>query len=244
MTTTSDRLRYSSRLDAEWDHLRRSRRHLDRARRWAEADPVHPLAAVVTGLRDLDTIVAATQRGARHDDEVLLRLVELARSDELAGRIVIQRLLPGLIVRALPYREFGCPNDPVAVVVPSAWLAVRRYDTERRRRHVAASLISDAVFDAFRAPRRRRSSTEVVRAPDRFDVGVAALDEPSSLEQLAEVLRSARAAGALDEDLDVLRRLVQLGSTTAVAIEEHVTARTIRNRRDRAVTRIRATLAA
>ena len=235
---------FSTRLDAEWARLRFSRRAIEQARRWADGDPDHPLAALVRGLDDLGAIVAATQRGTGVDEAIMLRLVELARTDDLAGRIVIQRLLPGLISRSLPYRDFRCRTDPVEVVVPAAWLAIRRFDTQRRRRHIAASLISDAVFAAFREPQRRRSATESVRSPHQFDENVAVPDRRSTIEEFAEVIRIAHAAGVSTEDLDLLRRLVQLESPAAVALERHVTPRTIRNHRDRAVARVRAALAA
>jgi len=244
MTTSRHTAYFSSRLDAEWDRLRISRRALEQARRWGDADPDHPLAAVTGELDDLAALVAATQRGNGPDDAIMLRLVELARTDELAGRVVIQRLLPGLIARAVRYRDFHGRNDPVEVVVPAAWLAIRRFDTQRRRRHVAASLISDAVFAAFRAPQRRLSSTETVRTPHWFDDDVVSAGDRSPLEELADVVRIARVAGVPAEDLDLLRRLVQLESPTAVARERQVTTRTIRTHRDRAVARVRAALAA
>jgi len=235
---------FSSRLDADWARLRTCRRALVRARRWAHDDRSHPLSAILDGIDDLGSIVVATQRGAGHDDDILLRLVELARHDELAGRIVVQRLLPGLIARSIRYRSHADGTDPVEIVVAAAWMAVRSFDTERRRRHVAASLISDAVFNAFRAPLRRRSAGEQVRAPERFEYVVAAVAEPSSLEELADVVRAARHAGVPATDLDLLCRLAQVESATTVARERQVTTRTIRNHRTRAVERVQAAIAA
>lgn len=235
---------FSSRLDADWARLRRCRRALARARGWAGDAPANPLAAVVADLDDLDSIVAATQRGATHDDDILIRLVELARHDELAGRIVVQRLLPGLISRSIRHRSYADGTDPVEIVVAAAWIAVRSFDTARRRRHVAASLISDAVFTAFRAPLRRRSAAEQVRSPDGFEYLVAVTAEPSPLEELADVIRDAGRAGVPAEDLELLRRLAQVESTTTIAREREVTTRTIRNHRARAVERIQTAIAA
>ncbi len=163
---------FSSRLDAEWTQIRTARRCLLAARRWVADDPDHPLAVLVADATDLDVVIRATQRGvvpAGSDEVILHRLVELARHDELAGRLVIQRLLPGLISQAVAHRDFYETIDPIELVVPAAWLALRTFDTERRRHHIAASLISDAVFAAFRAPLRRKSASEEVRSPDRFD---------------------------------------------------------------------------
>jgi len=235
---------FCSRLDADWDRLRRCRRALARVRGWASGEPADPLSVLLSDIDDLDSIVAATQRGAAHDDDILRRLVERARHDELAGRIVVQRLLPGLISRSVRHRSYADGIDPVEIVVAAAWIAVRSFDTERRCRHVAASLISDAVFNAFRAPLRRRSAGEQVRAPARFEYLVAPIAAPSPLEELADVVRAARCAGVPADDLELLRRLAQVESTTTIAREREVTTRTIRNHRARAVARIQAAIAA
>jgi hypothetical protein len=242
-STTATTMRFSRRLDAEWEYLRTSRRALRRARSWAAADPAHPLGVVVAGIDDLDHLIAATQRGRGTGDAILLRLVELAREDELAGRVVIQRLLPALVSRSLPYRCFHERIDPVSLSVPAAWLALRSYDTARRRHHVAASLLSDAVFAAFRQPLRRRSASEVVRSPDSFS-HMTAEPAPTGLEELAAVVRDARTAGVPDDDLELIRALARAESPRSVAVDRAVTSRTVRNHRDRAVARVRVAIAA
>ncbi len=159
-------------LDVEWAALRTSRRALRTARTWVVSVPQgHPLSQVVGDLHDLEQLLAATQRRAgepQRDDEMLLALVRLARTDDLAGRVVLQHLLPGLIDQSKRYRSFREPTDPMELAVPMAWIAIRSYDTERRIRHVASSLLSDALFQAFRRPLRRRSATEEVCAPSTF----------------------------------------------------------------------------
>ena len=237
---------FSSRLDAEWAQIRTARRCLLAARRWAADDPHHPLAVLVADATDLDVVIRATQRGVSpvgSDEVILLRLVELARHDELAGRLVIQRLLPGLISQAVAHRDFYETIDPIELVVPAAWLALRTFDIEHRRHHMAASLISDAVFAAFRAPLRRKSSSEEVRSPDRFDEDAYEFAPTSALEELAGVVRDARCAGVPPSDIELLRRLAQVESPSMVACERNVTPRTIRNHRDRAVEHVRTALA-
>ncbi len=126
--------RFSSRLDAEWAQIRTARRCLLAARRWVADDPAHPLAVLVADATDLDVVIRATQRGVSpvgSDEVILRRLVELARHDELAGRLVIQRLLPGLISQAVAHRDFYETIDPIELVVPAAWLALRTFDTEQ-----------------------------------------------------------------------------------------------------------------
>jgi hypothetical protein len=234
------------RLDAEWIHLRTSRRALRTARSWAVLYPDHPLADVVSELDDLERIRQVTQRDnrpERHDDAILLALVELSHTDELAGRIVLQHLLPALIVHAQRYRSFRDRTDPIALVVPAAWLAIRAYDVDRRRRHVASSLISDAVFQAFRRPLRVRSATEKVVAPRDF-AATPCHDAPDdALDEFVSVLRDAQSAGVPVVELDLLRQLVRVGSPGVVAEQRNVTPRTIRNHRDRAIDHVRRALA-
>lgn len=208
--------------------------------------PGHPVAQVVEHLDDLDQLIDATQRRSqarRTDDEILLALVQLASSDDLAGRVVLQHLLPGLIDRSRRHRSFRDSTDPMEIVVPVAWIAIRSYDTERRRRHVASSLLSDALFQAFRRPLRRKSASEEVSAPSTF-VSTPHHDGPgTALDEFVTVLRESQQAGVSSDDIDVLRHLVRAGSPGAVARERNVTPRTVRNHRDRAIDRVRAAVA-
>ena len=245
MTTPTSPAKFSARLDAEWVHLRRSRRALRIARRWWADEPDHPFRGLVAEVDDLETIVAATQRdGGTTDngDEILLRLIDLAGNDQLAGRLVVQRLLPALISRTTRYDPFHRSVDPIEVVVAAAWLAVRSYDTERRRHDVASSLLSDAIYTAFRQPFRRRSASETVRPIGHFVTMPGADVEPTAFEELAEVVRTARCAGVSAHDLDLVRQLVQTGSPGVVARQRRVTPRTVRNHRDRAIVNIRQAL--
>ncbi len=240
-----DGTRLLDRLDTEWDHLRTSRRALRTARSWAGSYRDHPLATVVADISDLDDLRRATQRSndpERPDDAILLALVELAQGDELAGRCVLQHLMPALIGHAMRYRSFSDKVDPVGHVVTTAWLAIRSYDVDRRRHHVASSLISDAVFQAFRRHLRRRSISEQVWSPVRF-LDTPHLDEPAtSLDEFVTVLREARRAGVPTSDLDLLRELVRYGTPRQVALQRNVTPRTIRNHRSRAIDHVRDAL--
>lgn len=245
MTVCAQTPSLASRLDSEWSLLRTERRSIRRARSWADPSLDHPLDRLAVGVIDLADILGATHRGAApagHGDAILCRLIDLAADDELAGRIVLQRLLPGLITRSCGYREFQERCDLMEAVVPAAWEAIRRYDTVRRPCNVAASLQSDAVFQAFRRPLRRRSATEVVRHIRTFADTPALDDVPVALVELAAVVREARRAGVADHHLDLIRQLVSTGSPRMVAEARQVTPRTIRNHRDRAVENIRAAI--
>jgi hypothetical protein len=234
------------RLDAEWAHLRISRRALRTARSWALPNPDHPLTEVVSDLTDLDQIRHATQRGngpEHRDDAILAALIECSRVDELAGRIVLQHLLPALIVQARRHRSFRDRTDPIALIVPAAWLAIRSYDVERRPHFVASSLVSDAVFQAFRRSLRARSGTEEVCAPSAFAATPCHDGPATALDEFVTVLRDAQRAGVPTHELDLLRQLVRVGSPGIVAKQRNVTPRTVRNHRDRAIGHVRTALA-
>lgn len=238
--------RLSHRLDGEWNRLRRRPAALRLVRGWHLHLPTEGAPSPITDLR---AIIDATQASAAGADELLCELVLRARDHELAGRIVLQRILPGLVVGSLRYRRFCDALDPVEIAVPVAWDAIHRYDVGRRKHQVAASLISDTIYRAFRGPTRRRSTEEVVWAPMKFvELTIDALntgDAAGPLEELASIVREAREAGVPREDLDFVRDLVSEGSPSALAKRRGVTTRTIRNHRDRAVGRIReAVLAA
>ncbi|MDX2380478.1 MAG: hypothetical protein QNM02_12060 [Acidimicrobiia bacterium] len=250
-------------LDREWDRLRRDPRVLRSARRWSERGLISvrgPLAGLLRDIDDLDEIVTATHRDdhrtstgtenttgrtpAGFADEVLLELVA-ARSEQLAGRVVLQRVLPGLLSRSRRYVDARLAHETADLVVAAAWVAIRAYDHERRPRQVAAALISDAVFAAFRQPHRRHSATEQTRSLESWARQPAAERSVDPIEELADVVEEAQRRGVESHHLDLLRGLVRTGSAVAVAAELGVTDRTIRTRRDRAVEHVRhAVLAA
>lgn len=235
----------SLRLDVEWEHLRRQRSALRTVRAWSydigSDDDIDTRFADTT---DLDEIVHATHHAAGPDgNRLLLALVVLAQQHQLAGRILVQRLLPGLVTASVRYRSLCDHDDPVAEAVGSLWTTIARYDTERRTVNVAASLISDATFAAFKRRARRLGADETIAAPDTFD-DRSIDDSDDALVQLAAVVREAQDAGVPTYDLDLIRQLVATGSPGVVARAREVSPRTIRNHRDRAITRVRRAVGA
>ena len=225
------------RLQREWDRLRYRSRSIGRAREWAVTDVVFD---------DLDGLLALAGFRTQATDEteaVLRRLVIRAVDDELAARIVLQRVLPGLMaVVRRHHAQFG--DDMLEHLVAAAWIGIRTFTPNRRPACLAAALIADADHACFSRPGRRKSLTEVTFDPARV---TRMPDErrPTACEELAGVLADARAAGVPATDLELVTRLLQTGSPGQVARDLHVTARTIRNRRDRVTDHLRrAALAA
>ena len=160
-THTTPRVRLADRLDREWAHLSHRREVVARARCWgvttrpfASLDELVVLAGL-TGPRATAAGARATVVGDDEADELLHRLVQRARSDWLAGRIVLQRILGGLLRIAGAEQRREPDVDALSLLVGEAWLAIARYRRPRPG-HVAARLLNDARHGAFVGPRRRR----------------------------------------------------------------------------------------
>jgi DNA-directed RNA polymerase specialized sigma24 family protein len=218
------------RLALEWARLRTRPEHLATANGWQLIDqPVD----------DLDQILAAVGyqcTSTRDSEQRLRRLVELAATDELAARVVVQRLLPGLL--AVVRRRRGIAEFVFEELLGAAWIAIRTFNPARSPSNLAASLISDADYTAFRADRRKRSSLEYPVDPQLDER--PHVHEPSSCEQLAQLLAEAAEAGVPDDDLQLLRGLLDAPTASHLAAALQITPRTIRNRRARITSRLRA----
>lgn len=224
--------RLQPRLQHDWERLRRCPDHVVTARGWrvthVEFDDLHDLL-VLAGYERRDDPAA---------DAVLLRLVLLARAEPLAARIVLQRILPGLLalVRRRSHQRRG--SDGVfEELAAAAWIVIRDYDPRRRPSYLAAALISGADHLAFGRELRRRDPVDPCD-PHQLDLVIDPAP-PTAADELAVVLTEARDAGVGDDDLALLRGLVDVGGPAALANELGVTSRTVRNRRDRVTDRLR-----
>ncbi len=246
--------RLSTRLNLDWDHLRRSRAARRRARNWNvpiafENSPEPGPSTSIPATSDdvLDHILQAT----RHSEVVLYRMLELARDDELAARLVLQRLLPGLLVSAQRSRSDLHP-ERFDDLMGAAWLVIRTYNFDRQPSCLAAAMIRSSEHLAYKAAARRRSASEISsdRPEELHPTDNSRNDDPTTspmcsvfghdpLLEFLDVLREATAIGLDEEDLGLVRRLVNGASTSTLANDFGVTSRTIRNRRQAAATRIR-----
>lgn len=201
---------------------------------------------VTAPVRDLDELLVRAGFGvaATRQTEALLRqLVLLAAHDQLAGRVVLQRILPGLLALTAR-RERHAQREVLEELVGAAWITIRTFNPSRQPSCLAAALISGADYRAFRAARRRRAAVERPIGNGLIDE-FPTLDDAGALEQLAAVIREARRTGLDDADVEFVRHLLRSGSPGQAAADLRVTPRTIRNRRDQLTRRLRrAVLAA
>jgi DNA-directed RNA polymerase specialized sigma24 family protein len=217
----------SARLVREWARLRHRPALLRRAETWD----------IVQGpLTNLDQIVTAVggdgDRSAEADRR-FRRLVEIALTDDLAGRVAIERLRPGLLHAAVRDRR---GPDGFEELLAAAWIAIRTYNTDRRNSNLVSSLLADAAWHAYRRQDRRLSNTDQPLGPAEIAAEPA---RPHPAIELAQVLADARAAGVAGEDLALIRLLIAHPSTEDVAAQLQVTSRTVRNRRARVTETLR-----
>jgi len=221
-----------SALDADWHRVCADPAAISRARSWS---------VTRCHINDLDDLVVAAgydESGrsssftGTESEQVLWRLVAVAHDDELAARVVMRRILPGLLA-AIRRRPRGISSTrAIDDLMAGAWIAIRTFDPRRHPSCLAAALISDAVYRAFHAENRRQVPRETV---SEF-IG----DQPSAVDEhdlhaLRQVLIEAQTAGLDPLDVEVVRRVIVGGSTEAVAADLGVTARAVRYRCTRVV---------
>jgi len=236
--TVIDQRHLLVRLQREWDRLARSPRAISTARSW----PI-----VIERFDSLDDLLrhagyGTVQRDHHGDDEVLAALLRLARDQELAARIVLQRLLPGITSisrrRSRHAQHQGTQLESVDELLASAWTVIRTFPVERRCTYLAANLLRDIEYHAFRRDARRKA-TFLPTPAEVFETTPAAPNSPTAAEELRDLLDDAVRAGFDRADLALITRLACGTTTTEMAAEMHVTDRTIRNHRTAALYRLR-----
>ena len=216
-------------LVREWERLRSRPDALQRAAGWH---------LVTVPLTDLEQIVqrASAPQPPEEQEEVLHRLVRHAREDDLAARVLLQRLLPDLVVL---HRQRGWQrwhDVGFGDLVATGWTVIRTYNPDRRPARLAKSLISDVEYREYRAE-RRRIGHGCPSDPRFFDELVTAVDRDPTVELAA--LIGDPGAGLDDDDRDLVRRLLSGRMAIDIARELDITPRTLRNRRERIAVRLR-----
>jgi hypothetical protein len=239
------------RLHHEWRRLRISAADLDSVRRWGlPGGPIDTLDDVLARsgyVVDTRSRAGMTGRGTEHDealfDDYLIRLLRIAPSDALAARIVLQRILPPLCAVARRHTLSSTQrHDMMDDLVANSWPIICRYPTERRPRRVASNLVRDIAFETVVRPTRRRCAQEI--PTEHADLGDrAAVDSREPLEELVELLReAATVSGVQPGDIEFIAQLIS-NRPEQVAAALDVTTRTVRNRRNAVVHRLRTLVA-
>ena len=225
-----------SRLQREWNLLNNRPSVVRRAEAWKLTPRV---------LISLDELLVLTGLGTgtmeSSSDDTMRRLVALARHDDLAARVVLQRMLPGLSACAKRNSgSFDTRLDALDELLSEAWTVIRSFPIEQRNRYVIKNLLRDCEYRAFLKARRRMLVHELTD-PAHFDQAVEP-DESAAepMVVLVELLGRARAAGMSDADLTMVTTLLNTSTVKQAAAALRVTDRTIRNRRHSVVRQLRA----
>lgn len=246
------------RWQRDWERWSAGAEAADGLRRWA-ADPV--LATHCTSVAGLlaacgrDRAVAVPVADGR-----LAALVAYARvGDRAAARVVLERVMPALTVRAAERaRRAGGAAVPGAAVegsafgevlaelVGAAWLVIGTFPLDRRPRKIAVNVVWDAVSRVFGyRPLTERSTVYLDLLPD---VAVGLDGRPAggwprggSCAELLAVLADGRDGGVRPAHLRLLAELTIVGRTqTQVAARAGISDRGVRLRRDAAVRALQA----
>lgn len=165
---------------------------------------------------------------------LLLSLLHLARDDRLAGRFVLQAILPALRAQARRLTHPAERRDEVwELLLFHAWEAICAYPLERRTR-VAANLVLQVLHDTTRELRRNRSQFDI--CPPSGDVQqLPALlpPHPTRAQRLVAAAAGAGVIGERDASL-ILQTRVDGIDLQALALKVSIPYPALRKRRARA----------
>lgn len=146
-------------LDADWRDFVRSPAAVEAVERWRRSE------VVLADLKCVDDVLAL-RRDVHRADEVLRALVQRAPTDPVAGRVVLQSILPGLVRVACWYADDD-PEGTASDVIAIAWERICSYPAHR-----AGDVAPNLLFD--------------VRKQMRFDRAPLGMVSPAEVERSAE----------------------------------------------------------
>jgi DNA-directed RNA polymerase specialized sigma24 family protein len=175
-------------LEQEWHSLLRTTLRTGFVR-WQPSEPA--LARFASAESLLAFLHDERRRGG--EDALLLALLRLATEERLAGRVVLQALLPGLKrIAGRLLRDAHERAELWELLLGHCWERICVYPVERRPRSVAANLLLDTLHATLReleqTRKRRAELTDLSRAP-----------APAVERDVEQPLRAAVAAGAISE---------------------------------------------
>lgn len=163
-------------------------------------------------------------------DQYLLQLVIRAADDDLATRIVLQRILPPLIAVASRRGRInvGGFNDAIVDTVSNAWVLIRTYPIIKRPAKVASNLVRDSEYRSF-VHKTRVKELPTVPMTDNFEFLYEEADsERDAVEMLAELRSQVNAWTFSTKSRAMLDLLLGGVSQRDAAARYGVSLRTIR----------------
>jgi hypothetical protein len=210
--------------------------------------------APIAGHGHLDTLLAACggDRSVDHQtaDARLAQVVAAGLEGRtLAVRLVLQRALGSLVTIAVR-RTIGQPQRRAALfdeLCSTAWIVIGSYPLARRPRSVLANVVRDTEYLTCVRPHRLHDANRRVTLLDEHvpEVGLRGGRSEHAADELHDlVLGLGSRCGLVEGDLALLHALAAGQSVSAIAQALGCTDRTVRNRRQRLVTKLQQLSAA
>jgi hypothetical protein len=136
------------RLDLEWERVAQGPAARRALRRCTATAPELAAFGSLTAL-----VEKVNERGhPEESDAVLLALLRVAPTDDLAARSVLQAMMPAVKNLTAKFTPCGAwsSEETAAVVVAAMWERIRRYPVDRRPRKVSANLSLDTRQTVWR----------------------------------------------------------------------------------------------
>jgi DNA-directed RNA polymerase specialized sigma24 family protein len=222
-----------ARLERDWSRERASARLEARFRAWKELEPA------LMAFAGPDALLRFLRRpgpGVRKD-AALLALLRRARDEPLAGRVVLEAILPGLKSIAgrmlIDVRE---REELWSALLACAWERIRRYPVERRPRRVAANLLLDCMRGTLAVLGRARTDRKLTTAELPPDLSAA---EPVDGDVDALLADAVEADAISEPDAElILQTRIDGADLASLAASADVPYNSLKSRRFRAERRL------
>lgn len=156
-------------LERDWQRTLASGIVAEHLRRWQRAEPA---LSRFKSPGQLISYLRSSRSGDRQD-AVLGALVRQSRTDPIAARLVLQRLLPALKRRAVRVIANATELEELwSLLLAQMWEQIRTFPIERLPRHVAANLVLSSMRNSVRLLASERVTADLNRGvvdetPDR-----------------------------------------------------------------------------
>ena len=220
-------------IDRDWQRELHSPLFRSRFASWREVEPA------LSGFADAAALVRFLRGSgaAAEKDRVLCALLARARTEPIAGRVVLEAMLPGLKNLAGRILVDAREREEVwSALMACAWKRIRTYPVERRPRKVASNLLLDCLRGTLGALSGARHDSLRLTWP-----ALGELEAPVKCEgDVDALLDEAITAGAVSEDEAELILATRIDGVplSVLAGSQGVRFDTLKHRRNRAERRL------
>jgi DNA-binding CsgD family transcriptional regulator len=230
-------------LSNEWQILERDPENVRRTSQWNLAGTAPETLCDLAMRAGLGQGVDQSTADAFLYDLVCVAVTQPSRSEDakLASRIVIQRLLPGLISIASRRGRIcdGGFDEAFGRILTETWSTIIEFPTERRKQKIAVNILRDSESRAFwrhdRAARVEASRKDIFRAEYERTA-----DENLNNEWMRESAWEFAHENLAGQNLDVFKEMFAGVSSAETASRLGLTERAVRYHRTAVTNQLRS----